>query len=118
GPTSPTITIAGGAAYTTSGTVALTLGASDSPTEMYLTNTAGCSGSNWESYATSKAAWPLGQTNATATVYAKFRDALGNESSCVNDTIVHDDQNPNDPSGLTLGSVPPSTTTTPSITFT
>jgi hypothetical protein len=57
---------------------------------MYITNTAACgSDGNWETYSTTKNNWTLGQTNATATVYVKFRDAVGNESSCINDTITH-----------------------------
>lgn len=89
-PSAPSISIAGGAATTTVNPVALTLAATGA-SEMYITNTSGCaSGGAWEAYSTSKASWTLGQTNATATVYVKYRDAASNESSCVNDTIVHD----------------------------
>ncbi|NDE17649.1 hypothetical protein EBZ80_22255, partial [bacterium] len=90
-PTGMSILVAGGAAYTTSTTVNLTLAATDA-SAMYITNTAGCgSGGSWETFSTSKAGWSLAQTNATATVYAKFRDDAGNETSCVSDTIIHDD---------------------------
>jgi len=61
---------------------------------MYVTNTAGCaSGGNYEAYATSKS-WTLGTTNGTATVYVKFKDRAGNESSCSNDSITHDSTAP------------------------
>jgi len=94
-PTGESISINSAAAYTTSSAVTLTLGATGA-SEMCVTNTAGCSCSNpsdWENYNTSKA-WTLGQTNATATVYVKFRDAANNQTSCINDTIIHDDQIP------------------------
>ena len=62
---------------------------------MYITNTSGCtSGGSWEAYSSSKASWTIAQTNATATVYVKFRDSLHNESSCESDTIIHDSNPP------------------------
>jgi len=62
---------------------------------MYITHTAACvSDGTWEPYAGTKNGWTLAQANSTATVYVKFRDALGNESGCVSDTIMHDDQAP------------------------
>ena len=36
----------------------------------------------------------MGQTNATATVYVKFKDTAGNESACINDTITHNNTAP------------------------
>src|SRR5690606_27535136 len=115
-PTNISIAINSGDAYTNNTSVTLTLGADD-VTEMYITDTAGCgSGGFYEAFNTSKA-WNLAQTNGTATVYVKFKDGLDNETACISDTIVHDNQNPNDPSGLTLGSVPPSLTTSPTISF-
>ena len=87
--TSMSIVVNGGAAYVTTTTVALTLAATGA-SQMYVTNTAGCgSGGSWENFATTKS-WTLGQTNATATVYAKFKDASGNESACVSGSIIHD----------------------------
>jgi hypothetical protein len=92
-PTSTSISIAAAATYTTTTSITLALAATGA-SEMYITNTAACSsGGSWESYSTSKA-WTLGQTNATATVYVKFRDQALNESSCINDTIIHDDTAP------------------------
>jgi len=55
-----------------------------------VTNTAGCeAGGSWESYSNTKS-WTLAQTNATATVYVKFKDRSKNVSSCQSDTIIHD----------------------------
>ena len=88
-PSGNSVSINGSGALTNSTSVSLTLSSSDA-VEMYITNTAGCaSGGAWQAYATSKA-WTLGQSNGTATVYAKFKDRIGNETSCVSDTIVHD----------------------------
>ncbi|MFK7872095.1 MAG: hypothetical protein AB8C84_02840 [Oligoflexales bacterium] len=93
-PTNPTMTISSGAAYTTSSSVTLSPSSIDA-SEMYITNISGCgSGGSWENYATTKAAWALGQGNATATVYVKFKDTAGNESTCENDTIIHDNTAP------------------------
>ncbi len=97
-PSSPSVSINSGATYTTTTLVDLTISATGSPTEMYVTNTAGCgSGGTWEAYSTSKTAWVLSQTNHTATVYAKFKDAAGNESTCESDTIIHDNTAPTSP---------------------
>ena len=89
-PTGNNIVIAGGASYTTTSTVNLTL-ISGGASEMYITNSAGCgSGGTWETMSANKSGWILGQTNTTATVYAKFRNSALNESSCIYSTIVHD----------------------------
>ncbi|MFK7874034.1 MAG: hypothetical protein AB8C84_12855, partial [Oligoflexales bacterium] len=103
GPTSPAMLISSGATYTTSSSVTLSPAAT-SASDMYITNTSGCgSGGSWETYATTKAGWSLGQTNSTATVYAKYKDEAGNESTCENDTIVHDNIAPSDPSSFVDG---------------
>jgi len=92
-PTSSSISINSGASSTNSTSVTLTLNSVDA-VSMYVTNTAGCaSGGNYEAYATSKS-WTLGTTNGTATVYVKFKDRAGNESSCSNDSITHDSTAP------------------------
>src|SRR5690606_16466828 len=68
-PGSPTITIAGGDAYTATDDVALTLSATGTPTEMVISNNNDCSaGTGWVAYNTAHASWTLGQTNDTATV--------------------------------------------------
>ena len=65
--------------------------------EMYISTTPNCSsGGIWESYKSTKI-WTLEQLNTVATVYAKFRDEAGNESSCINDIITHDDIAPSSP---------------------
>lgn len=91
-PTSTSISINSGASYTNSTSATLTLAATDanSGIQMYVTNTSGCgSGGSYEAFNASKS-WTLGQTNGTATVYVKFKDAVSNESSCISDTITHD----------------------------
>lgn len=100
GPSVPTLTINGGAAFTNAATVSLSLGAV-SASEMYVTNTAGCSGGGaWQSYATSISGWALPSLNAANTIYAKFRDSQNNESTCVSASITHD----NSPPSLAIGS--------------
>ncbi|NQW45709.1 MAG: hypothetical protein HQ462_09945, partial [Deltaproteobacteria bacterium] len=92
-PSGGTVSINGGATYTSSTSVTLTLSSTEAA-EMYVSNTSGCgSGGSWEDYNASKS-WTLGQANATATVYVKFRDTATNETSCYNDTIVHDNTAP------------------------
>jgi len=114
-PTSPSVSINDGVSYTTTEASILTLSAGGSPDQVYITNTDGCeSGGIWETYGTSKS-WTLGQTNNTATVYAKFKDAVGNETDCVNDTITHDDIAPNAPS---LTGVTPTGNATPTWSWT
>ncbi|AFY02418.1 RTX family exoprotein [Bdellovibrio bacteriovorus] len=73
------------------GYLAVTLNiAATNATEMYITNSAGCSaGGSWQTYATTEN-WTLAASDVTNVVYAKFRDATGNESVCVTDSIVHD----------------------------
>ena len=91
-PASTSISINAGASYTNSTSATLTLAATDSNSgiQMYVTNTSGCaSGGSYEAFNASKS-WTLGQTNGTATVYVKFKDAVGNESACNSDTIIHD----------------------------
>ena len=88
-PTSPSISINSGADYTSSNLVDLALSASGSPSQMYVTNTAGCaSGGSWEAYSATKLAWATTGSSNTETVYAKFKDAGGNETSCVSDSII------------------------------
>ncbi|MFK7872153.1 MAG: RCC1 domain-containing protein [Oligoflexales bacterium] len=98
GPTAPTISINSDATYTKNDPVVLTLGATGA-SEMYITNSGSCSdGGSWESYVTSKSGWALGQTNATTTVYVKYKNAQGFESTCVDDSIIHDSTVPESPS--------------------
>ncbi|WP_374028871.1 hypothetical protein [Bdellovibrio bacteriovorus] len=57
--------------------------------QMYITSAADCnSGGVWENAAVTKA-WTLATANATNTVRIKRRDAAGNESACISDSIEH-----------------------------
>ena len=89
-PTGPSVSlnINSGAASTTALTVTVDITASGDSTEMYITNTSGCtSGGAWESVASSKSNWALAGTNSSQTVYIKVRNASLTESSCSNHSI-------------------------------
>jgi hypothetical protein len=83
-----TVTIAGGASWTSSTSVTLGLSASDDASGVadMRFSPDGSSWGSWESYAASKA-WTLASGDGTKTVYAQFRDAAGNVSSSASDTI-------------------------------
>jgi hypothetical protein len=90
--TSPTGTVAinNGAPYTTNRLISLSLAASDSGTgvkQMYFSD--GVASSGWISYTTS-GAWTFAGDEGTKTISARFRDAAGNISALVSDTIVLD----------------------------
>ncbi|SVC30776.1 uncharacterized protein METZ01_LOCUS283630, partial [marine metagenome] len=87
-PTSNSISIAGGAVYTSSTSVTLTL-TSTGASQMRFKNELGGTWSSYEPYATSKS-WKLDSTEGTNTVYVQFRDAVGNEASAVDNTIILD----------------------------
>ena len=88
-----TVTINDGASRTRSRSVTLTLGATDpSPgsgvSQMRIANTqSGLSSESWVAYATTRA-WTLTSGKGTKTVYAQYRDAAGNRSATVTDTIT------------------------------
>lgn len=99
-PTSNSLTIKdasdAGTTYTDNGTVNLTL-ASTGASWMKFSN----NGSNWTeytdtAYATSYNGWNMisgygGTTSeGTKTVYVKFKDAVGNETDSITDTIIYD----------------------------
>lgn len=91
-PTSPSISINSGDEYTTSTSSTLTLSASDATSgmaDMIISENSDFSGAAWEPYATSKS-FALSSSDGTKTVYAKYRDAAGNESATASDTIVYD----------------------------
>jgi hypothetical protein len=88
---SGSLTVAGGAAYVNSTSVALTLSASDAGSgvsQMQFSNE-GASWSNWEAYATSKS-WTLSSGDGQKRVYVRYRDNAGNISSSYSDTIILD----------------------------
>ena len=85
------IIINGGATATNSTTVTLTLSATDAlsaVTQMRFSNN-GTSYSTAQTFAAS-ATWTLTTGAGTKTVYAQFKDAAGNWSTAVTDTIVLD----------------------------
>lgn len=86
-----TVVINGGAAATNSTSVTLTLSATDavtSVTQMRFSNN-GTSFSTAETFVPTKA-WTLSSGAGTKTVYLQFRDAAGNWSTTVTDTIILD----------------------------
>ncbi len=86
------IAINGGAPTTTSDDVVLTI-SNPSAKEMYVTNSPDCrDGGQWEPMAQTKA-WKLAKKNVNAEVFVKFREGSseGVNSSCISDSIVHDD---------------------------
>jgi hypothetical protein len=85
-PTSISINVNAGAITTSSLSVTVTLGASGA-TQMIVSNDAGFGGASWESYATTKP-WTLTTGDGLKTVYVKFRDAAGNMSSAISDSIT------------------------------
>jgi uncharacterized protein GlcG (DUF336 family) len=89
-PPTGSITINGGAQYTTSTDVTLTLTCADANgcAQMKFSN----DNTNWsspETYATTKA-WSLSWGDGTKTVYVKFQDNPGNWSTVYSDTIILD----------------------------
>ncbi|MBU1088612.1 SH3 domain-containing protein [Patescibacteria group bacterium] len=89
-----TISVNSGTAYTTSSAVTLTLSATDdsdssSQLSMKISNSSDFSGASYETYATSRS-WTLLSGDGTKTVYVKYKDSLGNESSAYSDTITYD----------------------------
>ncbi len=92
-PSGLSLSINGGADYTTSASVTLTIGVADGITTGYQMKIWGIDGiaaegaASWETYSTSKAV-TLAAGDGLKTVYLKVRDDVGNESSSVSDTIT------------------------------
>ncbi|MDI6784792.1 MAG: PKD domain-containing protein, partial [bacterium] len=85
------IIIDGGASYTNSVSVALSLSATDNSgtvSAMRFSND-GSTWSGWETYTTSKT-WTLTSGDGTKTVYVQFEDNAGNQSGSYTDTIILD----------------------------
>lgn len=77
-------------AVTNSAYVNLTLGSSDSTTQvqsMVISNDGVFDNEQWESVKTKKENWMLTPISGTRKVYVKFKDMAGNESDVFNDTI-------------------------------
>lgn len=92
-PPTGSVTINGGAAAIRSTSVTLTLSAVDfggGAIQMCVSNSAKCTA--WETFAQTKS-WKLTKGKGTKTVYARFRDALGNVTPATTpytDTVVVD----------------------------
>jgi len=99
------IIINSGATYTTSTSVTLTLSAVDGSGSgvvyMCFSND-GSSWSSWEYYGSSKS-WALTSGDGIKTVYVRYKDYVGLESSVASDAIMLDAQ---PPSSITLSSPP------------
>jgi len=94
-PAGVSLKINAGAAYTSSTTVALTIGTSDATTTGYQMKIWGISiatteaAASWETFATSKSV-TLPTGDGTKTVYVKIRDSVLNESASVSASIILD----------------------------
>jgi hypothetical protein len=90
-PPSGTVVVAGGAAWTTSRDVTLTLSASDALSGMHDMRFSN-DGLTWGAFVTygTSAAWTLGAGDGPKTVYAQFRDVAGNLSATATDGISLD----------------------------
>lgn len=85
------ISINNGETVTNSFSVNLTLGAIEA-SEMLITNDSNCSELNdsWINYQNSYLNWNINNKDSDNTVFVKFRDFLGNETSCIHSTITHE----------------------------
>jgi uncharacterized repeat protein (TIGR02543 family) len=87
-PTGATISINAGDTYTRTALVSLGLSASGA-SQMMVSERADFAGAVYETYAAEKS-FTLTGGNGTKTVYVKYRDAAGNETAAVSDTIELD----------------------------
>jgi hypothetical protein len=85
-PTNTSVLINAGDNTTTSISTTLTLGATDA-TQMMISNDSAFTGGVWENFVASKS-WTLTSGDGVKTVYAKFKDSVGNISSVVTDVIT------------------------------
>ena len=93
-PTSLSLGINSGANFVDNQNVNLTLSASDAHlSEMRISNSSDFSGSFWQEYSTSTN-WTLTAGDGTKTVYAQFRDLVGNTSDVVSASIILDETKP------------------------
>jgi len=96
---SGTVRINGTDAITNSPAVALTLTCTDTGSgcaDMKFRNESGGVWSSYEPFAATKA-WTMAAGDGVKTVYAKYRDGVGNESVSASDTIVLDTTPPDAP---------------------
>ncbi len=91
-----TISINSAATYTTAQAVTLTITATDNltdVTQMKISESDVFTGATWETYSTTKS-WTLASGDGAKTIYIKFRDGAGNESTTYSDTIILDTTKP------------------------
>lgn len=86
GPSSGSVSVNSGDAYTVSRGVNLDLSVQGAPTEMIVSENADFTGAVWETYSTSKS-FTLSSGEAAKTVYAKFRDQWYAESDVASDAV-------------------------------
>ncbi len=93
-PTDVGILINNGDSYTWTVNVTLSLSVLHSAdVEMMISNAPNFSEADWEPFTPSKT-WTLTEGDGEKTVYAKFRDVVGNETSPVSDSIILDTTSP------------------------
>ena len=101
------VSINSGASYTNSTSVTLTISASDagsSVSQMKVSESSSFSGASWETYTTSPS-FILSSGDGEKTVYVKFKDAAGNESTSIaSDSIILDEAAPTGSISVDLGS--------------
>ncbi|MFA6423509.1 MAG: Ig-like domain-containing protein [Patescibacteria group bacterium] len=90
-----TIAINASSDYTNSTNITLNITATDTNgiNQMKISTNADLSGSDWESYATTKSS-TIAAPDGTKTVYIQFNDNAGNNSTIVSDTILLDTASP------------------------
>ena len=91
-PEAGTISINASATYGNKQAVTLSLSATDSGSgvsQMMISEGNNFNGTTWQSYATSTS-FTLSTGDGTKTVYAKFKNGAGNESTAISDSIVLD----------------------------
>ncbi|USN47273.1 MAG: hypothetical protein H6626_13950 [Pseudobdellovibrionaceae bacterium] len=116
-PTNPLTEINGDAPFTNSTTVTITPAVDGGASQIYLTQTPGCAGGGeWQDFS-GDVSFLLTDLTPPVTVYTKYRDAAGNETSCVSDIIGFDNIIPQPATAPVAGSIG-SETQSPAITWT
>jgi uncharacterized repeat protein (TIGR02543 family) len=87
-PAGGTVSINGGAAYASSASVTLTLSVTGAA-QMMISEDSGFSGAGYEAYAADRS-FTLSSGDGVKTVYVKYKDAAGNETAVISDTITLD----------------------------
>ncbi|MCB0377350.1 MAG: hypothetical protein KDD33_02570 [Bdellovibrionales bacterium] len=89
----PRIVINNDATYTMDLQVNLSLRPDGPADEMLISNDSDCLSGDWETFQENKS-WSLAQSNREVSVYAKYRTLEGEETACVQDSIIHDNISP------------------------